>query len=230
MSSTSTATLRPFEFPQASSLPLDSTYLPFLLPRTVLPIRHRTALSPRPTLLEAHTPSIPQLTPHCLRGQRSSTYLTNMVFDLSVVRGRKESDTKSLSGPYRGSLVPVVRNSSPKRLTTTQGLSVAGSLRKKISKKHTPLFSTPQGIDESGSQRHRWPLKGGSSTSAPVPEEDVIIISSKSNGNSEPSPSYGKDKFEEKDYFITRYRMKHHPYPREDAPYMQAYNPILLDK
>lgn len=35
--------------------------------------------------------------------------------------------------------------------------------------------------------------------------------------------------FERKTHFVTKGGMKHHPYP-EEAPYMQAYDPILLDK
>lgn len=37
------------------------------------------------------------------------------------------------------------------------------------------------------------------------------------------------DGFQRKTHFLTRHGMKHHPYPH-DAPYMQAYDPILLDK
>jgi hypothetical protein len=36
-------------------------------------------------------------------------------------------------------------------------------------------------------------------------------------------------KFQPKNHFLTRHGMKHHPYPA-DAPYMQAYDPVLLDK
>ncbi|KAH7886203.1 hypothetical protein F5I97DRAFT_1878339 [Phlebopus sp. FC_14] len=36
-------------------------------------------------------------------------------------------------------------------------------------------------------------------------------------------------KFEPKDYFIYRQNMRHHPYPPNEAPYMQAYNQILLE-
>jgi hypothetical protein len=37
------------------------------------------------------------------------------------------------------------------------------------------------------------------------------------------------DGFQRKTHFLTRQGMKHHPYPH-DAPYMQAYDPVLLDK
>jgi hypothetical protein len=39
----------------------------------------------------------------------------------------------------------------------------------------------------------------------------------------------GADEFQQKNHFLTKQGMKHHPYPHE-APYMQAYDPILLDK
>lgn len=37
------------------------------------------------------------------------------------------------------------------------------------------------------------------------------------------------DKFQLKNHFLTKHGRKHHPYPHE-APYMQAYDPVLLDK
>jgi hypothetical protein len=39
----------------------------------------------------------------------------------------------------------------------------------------------------------------------------------------------GADGFQQKSHFLTKQGMKHHPYPHE-APYMQAYDPVLLDK
>lgn len=38
------------------------------------------------------------------------------------------------------------------------------------------------------------------------------------------------DAFEQQDRFVIRQKMKHHPYSREDAPYMLAYDRTLLDK
>jgi hypothetical protein len=38
-----------------------------------------------------------------------------------------------------------------------------------------------------------------------------------------------EDKFQPQNHFLTKYGMKHHPYPHE-VPYMQAYDPVLLDK
>jgi hypothetical protein len=41
-----------------------------------------------------------------------------------------------------------------------------------------------------------------------------------------------KEKFDvnEKDYFRLEKGMRYHPFPLEDAPYMQAYDRSLLDK
>jgi hypothetical protein len=233
MSSTSTATARAFEFPRASSASLDAPYLPFLLPRTAFPIRHSVSLAHHPNFSEIPLPSTPR---PGLRGQRSSTCLASMVFDLSMTRGRKLPDNKNAhlpqSSPSKGSLATVVENGSPKRPATSQGLSMAGNLRRKISKKHSlsSLLSTPPPADDATVLRRRRAHKGGLSTSTPVPEDEVIIISSLGDDDGELSPQSGKEEFEERHYFLTRRRMKHHPYPREDAPYMQAYNPILLDK
>jgi hypothetical protein len=235
MSSPSTATARPFEFSRVSSDSLDPPYLPFLLPRTAFPIRHSIALAHHPKLSEIPHPTPPSTRPG-LHGQRSSTCFANMVFDLSMARGRKISDCKLAHLPHfspsKGSLATVVENDSPKRPATSQGLSMAGNLRRKISKKHSlpSLLSTPSPNEKSPMLRHRRTHKGSLSTHGSVPEDEVIIISPLGDDDGELSPRSAKEEFEARDYFLTRHRMKHHPYLREDAPYMQAYNPILLDK
>lgn len=52
-----------------------------------------------------------------------------------------------------------------------------------------------------------------------VPESEAEIHDEDANSNG----------FQQRNRFIFKGGMKHHPYP-DEAPYMQAYDPVLLDK
>lgn len=68
--------------------------------------------------------------------------------------------------------------------------------------------------------------------SAPVPpveKKTVSVVLEEEEVTSESQEEVKVDGFQRKNHFLTKSGMKHHPYP-EDAPYMQAYDPILLDK
>lgn len=68
-----------------------------------------------------------------------------------------------------------------------------------------------------------------------VPEDDLIPQQTQTRSLSLSPPRSrprdpSVDAFELQDRFVMRQGMKHHPYPRDDAPYMLAYDRTLLDK
>lgn len=61
----------------------------------------------------------------------------------------------------------------------------------------------------------------------PMPNKDMPVVLEADDVGTQDEEKV--DKFQRKNHFLIKSGMKHHPYP-DEAPYMQAYDPILLDK
>jgi hypothetical protein len=67
------------------------------------------------------------------------------------------------------------------------------------------------------------------STSPVVSKRVSVVPEVETEAETETQVEEKANRFQQKNHFLTKHGMKHHPYPHE-APYMQAYNPVLLDK
>lgn len=112
-----------------------------------------------------------------------------------------------LNGP------PDATQESPKR----EGV-IRSFLRKK---KKSTTSSSPPDLD---------PFATGLSHPIPVEAQLLHIQPAIPSLPSRSSRDPSIDAFEQQDRFVVRRGMKHHPYSRDDAPYMLAYDRTLLDK
>ncbi|KAG8219421.1 hypothetical protein J3R82DRAFT_344 [Butyriboletus roseoflavus] len=126
---------------------------------------------------------------------------------------RKPSGADLLKSPVPLNSPPDATQESPKR----EGV-IKSFLRKK---KKSIASSSPPDFD---------PFATGLSHRMPVEDQvlDIQATLSLPPPRSNPrDPSI--DAFEQQDRFVVRRGMKHHPYSRDDAPYMLAYDRTLLD-
>ena len=131
----------------------------------------------------------------------------------------KSFTRKPSGGDLRLPLAPINSATDPNQESPKREGVIRSLLRKK---KKSTLF--PPDID---------PFTLG--LSHRVPTDDMAPQTQQSPAFSLPPPRSSPrdpsvDAFEQQDRFVVRRGMKHHPYPRDDAPYMLAYDRTLLDK
>lgn len=128
----------------------------------------------------------------------------------------KSSQRKSSGADLRAPLVPI-NNATD---ATQESPGREGVIRSLLRKKKKSMTSpSPLDLD---------PFANGLSEADPVPQIRWAPFSLPSPRSKPRDPSV--DAFEQQDRFIIRRGMKHHPYSRDDAPYMLAYDRTLLDK
>ena len=131
----------------------------------------------------------------------------------------KESPFRKPSrADLRGPLVPISNATDATQVSPKRESTIKSLLRKK---KKSMISSSPPDLSPFAIGLSRSPVDD------PVPQLQAPC--------SHPAPRLkprdpSVDAFEELDRFVVRRGMKYHPYSRDDAPYMLAYDRTLQDK
>lgn len=142
------------------------------------------------------------------------------------IKDRIPARIRKASGSRPGTPVPEVdnidENDSPQR-----NRFLTGSLKRVKKKRSISSVFTINGDAAGGNISS--PISVGADELASTPPLNIRRVSVVPEGDAERHVEESPDVFRKRDHFLTRRGMKHHPYP-DEAPYMQAYDPILIDK